>query len=137
MESLVSKLIVVKGFYCFFATWSLIELPSHDGWSHKVGTTRDILNILIICNLLSFDTHDNMIYYMLLSNKNALKSGNSCLLGDQIRNEEAINSTRISLLKVFHFPLHRRSSIFQNIYFLHRIRRWLSVCVQIQIIARK
>ena len=46
MESLVSKLIEVKGFYCFFATWSLIELPRHDGWSHKVGTTRDILNIL-------------------------------------------------------------------------------------------
>ena len=62
MESLVSKLIVVKGFYCFFATWSLIELPRHDGWSHKVRTTRDILNILIICNLLNFDTYDSTIY---------------------------------------------------------------------------
>ena len=61
MESLVSKLIVVKGIYCFFATWSLIELPRHDGWSNKVGTTRDILNILIICNLLNFDTYDSMI----------------------------------------------------------------------------
>ena len=61
MESLVSKLIVVKGFYCFFATWSPIELSRHDGWSHKVGTTRDILNILIICNLLKFDAYDSMI----------------------------------------------------------------------------
>ena len=61
MDSLVSKLIVVKGFYCFFATWSLIELPRHHGWSHKVGTTRDILNILIIYSLLNFDTYDSMI----------------------------------------------------------------------------
>ena len=61
MDSLVSTLIVVKGFYCFFATWSLIELPRHRGWSHKVGTTRDILNILIIYSLLNFDTYDSMI----------------------------------------------------------------------------
>ena len=61
MELLVSKLIVVVKGFCFFATWSLIELPRHDGWSHEVGTTRDILNILIICNLLRFDAYDSMI----------------------------------------------------------------------------
>ena len=39
----------------------MIELPRHDGWSHKVGTTRDVLKILIVCNLLNFDTYDSMI----------------------------------------------------------------------------
>ena len=51
------------------------------------------------------------------------RSYESLLLGDWIRNEEAINSTRnrISSLKVFHVLLYRRSSILQDIYFLHRI----------------
>jgi len=45
------------------------------------------------------------------------------LLGDYIRNEESINSTRnrISLLKVFHSLLYQRSSIHQDIYFLYQI----------------
>ena len=57
-----------------------------------------------------------------MKNKNALKK--SCLLGDKIRNEEAINSTqnRIYSLKAFHFLLYRRSSILQEIYFLFRTR---------------
>ena len=59
-----------------------------------------------------------------MKNNNALKT--SRLLGDQIRNEEAINSTRnrIYSLKAFHFLLYRRSSILsflQEIYFSYRI----------------
>ena len=43
----------------------------------------------------------------------------SRLLGDYIRNEEAINSTpnRTSSLKFVHFLLYRRSNIPYNIYF--------------------
>ena len=54
------------------------------------------------------------------------------LLGDWIRNEEAINSTRnrISSLKVFHVLLYRRSSILQDIYFLHRIWRFVSELIE-------
>ena len=82
-------------------------------------------------------------------NKNALSSVESHLLGDNIRNEEAIRpgavillsskrkskmmlsincdseENRISSLKVFQFLLCRRSSILQDIYFLYRIRRFV------------
>ena len=45
----------------------------------------------------------------------------------KISDEEAIKSTekRISSLKVFHVLLYRRSSVFQDIYFLYRIRRFV------------
>jgi len=50
------------------------------------------------------------------------RSYKSLLLRNWIRNEEAINSTqnRIFSLKVFHVLLYRRSSVLQDIYFLHR-----------------
>ena len=59
---------------------------------------------------------------------NSIKLG---LLGDYIRNEESIDSTRnrISPLKVFHSLLYRRSSVLQDIYFLYQIWRFVSVCV--------
>ena len=52
--------------------------------------------------------------------------------GDQKRNQEATYSRRfmIYLLKVFHFLLYRRSSILQDIYFLYRIRRFVSELIQ-------
>ena len=44
-----------------FATWLLIELPRRVGRCHKVEALMDILNILIICYWLNFDTQDSMI----------------------------------------------------------------------------
>ena len=44
-----------------FATWLLFELPRRVGWCQKVEATMDILNILIICYWLNFDTQDSMI----------------------------------------------------------------------------
>ena len=46
--------------------------------------------------------------------------------------KEAINSARnrISSLKDFQFLLYRRSSILQDIYFLYRIRRFVSEFIQ-------
>ena len=44
-----------------FATWLFIKLPRRVGWCHKVEATIDILNILIICYWLNFDTQDSMI----------------------------------------------------------------------------
>ena len=63
---------------------------------------------------------------LLLGNKNALKNGQSSLLGDLIRIERVINSTRnrISTLNVFHVLLYRRLSNLQDISFLYCIRRF-------------
>ena len=58
-------------------------------------------------------------YVTLMSKPRMLLKVTSRLLGDYIRNEEAINSTpnRTSSLKVVHFLLYRRSNIPYNIYF--------------------
>ena len=65
-------------------------------------------------------------FQFILLNKTALKIGvQSRLLGDQIRNEEVINSTRnrISSLKVFYFLLYFIDGrVFQD-YFSYRIRQ--------------
>ena len=47
----------------------------------------------------------------------------------------AINSkqNRISLLKVFYFLLYRRWSIFQDIYFLYHIRRFVSELIRTRV----
>ena len=47
----------------------------------------------------------------------------------------AINSTRnrISSLNVFHFLLYRRSSIFQDIYFLYLLRRFVSELIRTRV----
>ena len=49
-----------------------------------------------------------------------LKSSSSRLLGDYLRNKEALNSTwnRIYSLKIFHVVLYCQSSILQGIWFL-------------------
>ena len=61
--------------------------------------------------------------FSLIITKTLFNSVKLSLLGDYIRNEESINSTRnrISLLKVFHSLLYRQSCILQDIYFLYQI----------------
>ena len=79
----------------------------------------------IIKSLRSPNNYSPQVQFILL-NKTALKIGvQSRLLGDQIRNEEVINSTRnrIYSLKVFYFLLYFIDGpVFQD-YFLYRIRQ--------------
>ena len=60
--------------------------------------------------------------------ENALKcEDQSRLLGDQIRNEEAIlHGTGLTSEKILHFLPYRQSRILQDVYFLYRIRRFVS-----------
>ena len=54
-----------------------------------------------------------------------------------MQNEEAMNSTRnrIYSRKVFRFLLYWRSSILQDIYFLYRIRRFVSELMLVCLLA--
>ena len=57
---------------------------------------------------------------------NALKSINLSLPVDEIRNEEAINSTQNKIS----FLLYRLSSILQDIYFLYHVQPFVSELIE-------
>ena len=94
----------------------LLFSATHDHSNYNALTVK-VLKKTVKCCLLKLRLNQGILSLTLLHSRPlkgmlliALKS---CLLGDEIRSEEAIYSTwnRISLLKVFHFLLYQRSSI--------------------------